>query len=86
MSTQHSPKSRMMSFKYYFISLPEQALDAILKKCVTKDLDSQVKMWDGSYLIKVEGKTPPVLKNYTAYTPETVKAEKIKRDKGRPEL
>lgn len=70
-------------YKYYFIDMPETGLAAILTHCVTKELAPQAKMFDGSYLVKIEGKKPSALSKYKAYDSVTVKAEKQLREKGR---
>ena len=71
---------------YFFISLPEPVIANILKKCVSKELATQAKLYDGSYLIKVEGAIPKVLKNKTAYNHSEMLIEKSKREKDRPEI
>ena len=76
----------MSLVNYYFISLPEPAMDAILEHAVTGGLENQAKFWDGSYLIKVEGELPTVFNSHTAYNHSEMKTEKAIREQGRSEL
>ena len=71
---------------YFFISLPEPSMDAILEKCVSKELVTQAKLWDGSYLVKVEGDIPNVFNAYAPYPHAEMKVEKAIREQGRPQL
>ena len=71
--------------RYFFIELPNNAMDALLTHCVSKELVTQAKLWDSSYLLKVEGDIPVVFNAHTPYNHSEMKAEKLIREQGRPE-
>jgi len=73
---------------YFFISLPEPAMNAILEHTVEKDLINAALLWDGSYLLKlpVNATIPPILTSHTPYTHSEMKIEKAIREQGRPEI
>lgn len=73
--------------KYFFIKLPEPAMEAIMSHTIEKTVSNAAKLYDGSYLIKLpmKAKVPNVLKSHTAYTHSEMKIEKAKREKDRPE-
>lgn len=72
--------------KYFFIKLPEPAMNAILEHCVEKTIDKAAKLYDESYLMKLpmNTKIPTILKSHTAYTHKNMLIEKAIREQGRP--
>ena len=75
-----------MSVSYFFIELPNNAMEALLSHCVSEELVTQAKLWDGSYLLKVEGELPVVFNAHAPYNQVEMKVEKAIREQGRPAL
>lgn len=73
---------------YFFLTLPEPALNAILAHCVEKTVDNVGKLYDGSYLVKLpmDAPIPSVLQNKTPYTHAEMIIERNKREAGRPPI
>lgn len=78
----------MIENKYFILTLPEPAINAILSHCVEKTITNARKLYDGSYVIKLPVGTeiPDILKNKQAYNHSETLTEIEKREIGRPKL
>lgn len=70
---------------YFFVSLPEPAMDAILEHTVEGTIDDAAKLFDGSYLIKlpIDIPVPAPLSHLTSYNHAGMLIEKAIREQGR---
>ena len=76
----------MTENKYFILSLPEPALDAILKHTVQKKMQNVRQLYDGSYVIKlpVGATIPDELAGKKVFSLSEIGIEIEKRETGRP--
>lgn len=73
---------------FFFVSLPEPAMEAILKHTVQKSVEDCAKLHDGSCLLNLpmDADIPPQLQHLASYTHAEMKVEKAIREVGRDEF